>query len=504
MTSSHLPTTPGSPIGRVAIVGASLAGLRAAETLRAEGFPGHLTLIGDEPYEPYDRPPLSKAVQEGWISAEHTTLPRRREIAAEWLLGVKAVALDLPNRQVQLADGRRVPFDRLLIATGTRARPWPDKEQAALDGVFTVRTRDDAARLHARLAAGPKRVLVIGAGFTGSEVASVCRELGLQVTVTERSATPLAGALGQAAGTFAAYLQRQHGVDLRCNTTVMALEGDVQKKLRRARLSDGDELDVEVAVVALGSVRNTEWLRGAGLAVDGRGVVCDASCRAFDADGVVTDDIFVAGDVARWPHPLYDGQLLVVEHWSNAVTQAETAAHNMLASSATRRAHKHLPSFWSNQFGVNIKAVGLPTIADTIVLTQGSIEERRLIAAYGHQGRIVAAVAVNAPRDLPAYQALIEARAPFPPDLHASDGPAKLHPLPAGFPQRGQPTHDPGAMPTGSGPNTPEQRVEGEVLALMDPRVPLGAPPLLTLHPNGMGAWSGDTMREEKARGIQS
>jgi hypothetical protein len=292
-------------------------------------------------------------------------------------------------------------------------------------------------------------------------------------------------------------------VDLRCNTTVMALEGDTQKKLRRARLSDGDELDVEVAVVALGSLRNTEWLRGAGLAADARGVVCDAACRAFDADGVVTDDIFVAGDVARWPHPLYDGEFLVVEHWSNAVTQAETAAHNMLASSATRRAHKHLPSFWSNQFGVNIKAVGLPTIADTIVLTQGSIEERRLVAAYGHQGRIVAAVAVNASRDLPAYQALIEARAPFPPDLHASDGPAELQPLPAGFPRHGQPTHDSGAAPTGAGPNTPEHRVEGEALTLLDPRVPLGAPPLLTLHPNGNGTWNGHTGKEAK-EGVRS
>ena len=504
MTSNPPPIIPGSTDGRVVIVGASQAGLRAAETLRAEGFTGHLTLIGDEPYEPYDRPPLSKAVQEGWISQEHTTLPRRRDIAAEWLLGTKAVALDLSNRQVQLADGPRVPFDRLLITTGTRARPWPDKEQAALDGVFTVRTRDDAAQLHAHLAAGPKRVLVIGAGFTGSEVASVCRELGLQVTVTERSATPLAGVLGQAAGTFAASLQRRHGVDLRCNTTVLALEGDAHKKLRRARLSDGDELDVEVAVVALGSLRNTEWLRGSGLAADGRGVVCDAACRAFDADGVVTDDIFVAGDVARWPHPLYDGELLVVEHWSNAVTQAEIAAHNMLANSATRRAHKPLPSFWSNQFGVNIQAIGVPTFADTIVLTQASSEERRLLAAYGREGRIVAAVAANAPRTLPAYQALIEARAPFPPELHASDGPAELQPLPAGFPKRGQATHDPGAELTGAGPSTPEQWVDGEVLKLLDPRVPLGAPPLMTQHANEIGMGKRSLMQEVHTGGMRS
>lgn len=485
MTSS-LPVVMwnGSTNGRVVIVGASLAGLRAAETLRAEGFTGHLTLIGDEAYEPYDRPPLSKAVQEGWISDEHTTLPRRRDIAAEWLMGAPATALDLYNRQVQIADGPPVPFDRLLITTGTRARPWPDKEQAALDGVFTLRTRDDALELHSRLSAGPKRVLVIGAGFTGSEVASVCRELGLEVTITERSATPLAGALGQAAGTFAASLQRRHGVDLRCNTTVLALEGDAHKKLRRAQLSDGDELDVDVAVVALGSLRNTEWLQGAGLAADKRGVVCDAACRVFDADGIVTDDIFVAGDVARWPHPLYNDELLVVEHWSNAVTQAETAAHNMLATAATRRAHKHLPSFWSNQFRTNIKSVGLPTIADTIVLTQGSTEDHRLVAAYGQQGRIVAAVAANAPRTLPAYQALIEARAPFPPVLHASDGPVGRPPIPAGFPRRGLPTHDPGIASTGAGPNTPEQRVEAEMLKLLDPRVPLGAPPLITQPPD--------------------
>jgi 3-phenylpropionate/trans-cinnamate dioxygenase ferredoxin reductase subunit len=462
----------------VVIVGASLAGLRAAEALRDEGFTGQLTLIGDEPWEPYDRPPLSKSVITGCVPEAPTTLPQLRDIQAEWILGEAATGLDRQTHQVHLANGRLIDFDRLLIATGTRARPWVNREQAALDGVFTLRTREDSSRLRIRLASGPKRVLVIGGGFTGSEVASVCRELGLQVTLAERGPAPLAAALGQAAGAVAAMWQRQYGVDLRCNVTVMSLEGDSDGRLRRARLSDGDVLDIDVAVVALGAVRNVEWLHGAKLAADARGVVCDASCRVFDEDGMVIDDIFVAGDVARWPNTFYDGMLLSVEHWGNAVDQAKTAAHNMVCAPSDRRPHKSLPAFWSNQFGVNIKSVGLPTIADEIVLTQGTVEERRLVAAYGQNGRIVAAVAVNAPLWLPAYQALIEARAPFPPELHAADGPVKLRPIPAGFPAQGHATHSPGAAPTGPGPSTPEPSAKGEAATMKDPRVPIGPPPL--------------------------
>ena len=460
--------------GRAVIVGASLGGLRAAEALRTEGFAGRLTLIGDEPHEPYDRPPLSKRVLAGRMPAEHATLPRMRNVEAEWLLGVAATGLDARGRRVLLADGRQVGFDKLLIATGTRARPWPNEQEGVLDGVFTLHARDDAAHLHARLAAGPRRVLVIGGGFTGSEVASVCRDLGLAVTLTERGPTPLSGALGSAAGTFASRLQRQHGVDLRCNTTVMTLEGDEYGRLRRARLSDGDVLEVDVAVVALGAVRNVEWLRGAGLAADGRGVVCDAACRAFDADAMVTDDVFVAGDVARWPHPLFDGQLIAVEHWGNAIEQARTAAHNMVCAPSERRAHKPLPTFWSNQFGVNVKSVGLPTVAEEIVVTQGSVEERRFVAAYGRAGRTVAAVAVNSPRWLESYQRMIEEGMPFPPDLHAADGPAELEPVPAAFPPRGHATHSSGVAATGPGPSSPE----APAAAPADARVPSGPTPL--------------------------
>ncbi|QBD78569.1 FAD-dependent oxidoreductase [Ktedonosporobacter rubrisoli] len=476
MLRGHEAPASLSADSRVVIVGASLTGLRAAETLREEGFNGHLTLIGDEPYAPYDRPPLSKTALSGWLPIENTTLPQLHDINAQWLLGVPASKLDIPNRQVYLADGRKVEFDRLLIATGTRARPWPDPQEAALDGVFTIRTRDDTANLRKRLQAGPKRVLIIGAGFIGSEVASVCRDLGLAVTVVERGPTPLSGALGQAAGSVAARLQRHYGVDLRCNVTAMTLEGDDNGRLRRVQLSDGDILDIDIAVVALGSIRNTEWLEGAGLAADRRGVVCDAACRAFTADGMVTDDIFVAGDVARWPHPLYDGDLIAVEHWGNAVDQARAAAHNMVCAPSARRAHNHLPSFWSNQFGVNIKLIGLPTIADEIAVTQGLVPELHFVAVYGRKGRIVAAIAVNSPRWLPAYQRMIEARADFPPKLHASDGPVEIRPVPAGVPLENLPTHSPEAAVTGSWLGKIGAGANGKVTSLMDPRVPPGTP----------------------------
>jgi NADPH-dependent 2,4-dienoyl-CoA reductase/sulfur reductase-like enzyme len=421
---------------------------------------------------------LSKAVLAGRLAADSTALPTPGELDAEWLLGTPAAGLDLAARHVALADGRRVEWDRLLIATGTRARAWPDAAQARLDGVCTLRTREDAAALRARLAAGPRRVLVIGAGFTGSEIASACRELDLPVTVTERSVAPLAGALGGAAGSVAAQVQREHGVDLRCNVTVLALEGDERGRVRRARLSDGDVLDVDVVVVALGAVRNVEWLAGSGLAVDARGVVCDAACRVFSADAVVLDDVFVAGDVARWPHALYDGQLLAVEHWGNAVDQARTAAHNMVCPPSARRAHTPLPAFWSDQFGLNIKAVGVPPYAEQVVVTQGSVAERRFAAAYGRGGRTVAAVTVNLPRALEAYAALIEEGAPFPPVAHAADGPDPLAPVAAGLPGPGQPTHSAGAAATGPGPSAPAEPAHPAAVAAADPRTPPGPAPL--------------------------
>jgi NADPH-dependent 2,4-dienoyl-CoA reductase/sulfur reductase-like enzyme len=444
--------------GRIVIVGASLAGLRAAEALRREGFRGHLTIIGDEPDEPYDRPPLSKQVLAGWVRADATKLPRMRDVDAEWRLGMAATGLDRVNGLVRLADGSEIEGDGLLIATGVRSRKWPNPDEAALEGVYTLRTSNDASRLQAALAAKPRRVLIIGSGFIGSEVASVCRDLGLEVTVAERGPAPLSGPLGGVIGRIAAEMQREAGVDLRTDVSVLAMEGDASGHVRRARLSDGSMLDVDLVVTSLGSIRNIEWLDGAGLAAGFWGVGCDAGCRAFDVHGVVTSRIFVAGDIARAPHVLYDYEFLAMEHWDNAVLGAQVAAHNMVCGETDRWAHLMIPQFWSGQFGVNIKSVGVPSFGDEIMFTQGSVRQRRFAAAYGRRGRIVGAVTFNHGKWIPYYEAQIARSAPFPPNPAGSDFPEDMRVMPAEFPARGVPTETPDVVLTGHDPA--ERRAE--------------------------------------------
>ena len=404
---------------RVVVVGASLAGLSAAHALRAGGYAGALTLVGDEPHAPYDRPPLSKQVLRG-LFAPDTTLPRAPDLNATLRLGTAATGLDLDARKLTLADGERLPYDRLLIATGTRARPWPNPDEAGLDGVFTLRGRDDAARLAARLQARPRRVVLVGGGFIGFEVASTCRDLDLPVTVLVRDAAPLAP-LGPRLGGLIGEIARERGVDLRLKAEIEAMEAQ-GGRLVAVRLKDGTRLETDCLVAALGAVRNVEWLDGAGLRADGRGIACDGHCRALRADGRILPDVFVAGDVARWPNP-HDGEAPVaVEHWGNARAQGETAARNMLAAPGAGLArHDHLPDFWSQQFGLTLKLVGLTEGADSLAVVQGSVAERRFVAAYGRKGRIVAALSVDSARWLSAYKEAILERAAFPPVEGALD-----------------------------------------------------------------------------------
>lgn len=424
---------------RIVVVGASLAGLAAATELRRLGHTGALTVIGDEKYLPYDRPPLSKVIPAGRQGAARTQLPIPDDLDIAWRIGVAATGLDRANRAVLLADGTSEPFDRVLIATGTRARAWPNEREAALSGVLSVRTRHEAEELSSRLRAGVRRVVVVGAGFIGSEVASACRDLGVPVTVVDHGSQPLSNALGSAVGVVAAALQRTAGVDLRLETGVAGILDDGAGGVAAVRLDDGDTLDADVVVVALGSRRNVEWLAGAGLVADAAGVTCDASLRAFGADAVVEDRIWAAGDIVRWPHPVFDNRLVIVEHWGNAVDQARHAAREMLdAATPGRRARAFtvVPRFWSNQFGTNIKSLGIPRFADRIQVVQGSLETERCVLAYGQQGRMVGVVAINAPRELESWELLVRERAPFPPVVGNRDwaGGPRPEPMPARFP----------------------------------------------------------------------
>src|ERR1700729_1903316 len=294
-----------------------------------------------------------------------------------------------------------------------------------------------------------RRVLVIGAGFTGSEGASACRHRGIDVTVVERADGPLTGALGGVVGAISARMQRDNGVDLRCGTMVEALDG-TGGRLRAATLSDGSTVRADVAVIALGTLRNTEWLADSGLAAGKLGVSADAGCRAIGVNGLVTDDVFVAGDVARFPHPLFGYQFLALEHWENAVVGAQVAAHNMICPAADRRPHACVPVFWSTQFGVNIKSVGVPSLGDDIVMTQGSPEDARFAAAYGtSDGQIVGAVTFNHGRWLDHYRGLIERASPLPGSFAAG---LTGQPEPAQFPHPADPYHGPTVIVTGYSP----------------------------------------------------
>ncbi|GJD35859.1 Ferredoxin--NAD(P)(+) reductase fdr [Methylobacterium aerolatum] len=391
--------------------------------MRAAGFDGPLTILGDEPYRPYDRPPLSKHVLTGHLPADVTQLPSSLGDGVAWRLGVAATGLDRDRRIVRLADGGTLSYDALLIASGTRARPWVHDDEGRLPGVFSIRGRDDAAALRTALAAGPRHVAVIGAGFIGCEVAAVCRDLGLPVSLIDPSPSPLSRVIGRTVGDPIGEVHRSRGVDLRMNCEADRLEAS-DGRFSGVLLKDGTRIAADIAVVALGAVRNTEWLEGSGLSADAGGVDCDEHGFVIDGRGRPDPFIAAAGDVARFPHPLYGGRRVALEHWGHAVAQAEHVGR-LLAGEDRGLPYAAVPNFWSTQGDMVVKSVGLTEGADAVAIVHGDPKERRFVAVYGRAGRCIAAVAVDSARWLPAYSRLIETAAPFPPDAPALDRPRK-------------------------------------------------------------------------------
>jgi 3-phenylpropionate/trans-cinnamate dioxygenase ferredoxin reductase component len=387
-------------IGSVVIVGASLAGMHAAQALRHDGFTGRITVIDADSATPYDRPPLSKQVLAGEWGPERVILPAAKDdLGIDWMLGRRAMRLDLANRFVGLDGNDRVGFDGLVVATGADARWLPGSE--SLDGVHVLRTLDDCLRLRAALDAGPDRVVVVGAGFIGAEVAATCRGRGLEVTLLEAAPVPLERALGPMVGGVMADLHREHGVDLRLGVGVEGLEGDGH--VEAVRLAGGDVVDSSVVVVGVGVSPNTAWLEGSGLNVD-NGVVCDETLLA--APGVV-----VAGDIARWPSTRF-GEFLRVEHWETAVEMGEAAARRLLAEDSDDGpvAFDPVPWFWSDQYDRKIQLAGRSSADDDVEVVLGSLEERRFVALYGRDDVVVGVLGMNRPAHVARLRSLVEDR----------------------------------------------------------------------------------------------
>ena len=385
----------------IVVVGASLAGLRAAEALRDAGYDATLTLVGAERRMPYDRPPLSKQVLSGEWDAERTDLRDRASYEAldlDLRLGRTATALDLAARTVELDGGETVRFDGLIVATGTAPRVLPGTP--ALEGIHTLRTLEDCLAIRRAFDDGG-RVAVVGAGFIGSEVAATARERGLDVTLIEAAPVPLVRAVGEEMGRVCAALHDDHGVDLRLGAGVEGFEGS--GRVQRVRLSDGTAVDADVAIVGVGVAPSTGWLESSGLALRD-GVVCDATCAA-SAPGV-----YAAGDVARWRNPLFDDEMRV-EHWTNATEQGRAAALNLLAGPADATPFAPVPYFWSDQYGVKIQLVGHVRPDDEVRVVHGSIDDRRLVALYRRGARLVGALGFDRPGLVMACRRLTAERA---------------------------------------------------------------------------------------------
>jgi NADPH-dependent 2,4-dienoyl-CoA reductase/sulfur reductase-like enzyme len=369
----------------VAVIGASLAGLSAARALRAQGFDGDLTIVGDEKRRPYDRPPLSKEFLAGLVGEDTLALETDDEdLDARWLLGVRANRLDAAERAVHLDDGTTIHAGGVVIATGARARTWPGSD--AMAGVHMLRTVDDAVALRTELRPGA-RLVVIGAGFIGGEVASTARKLGLEVTVVEAALAPLAGPLGVQLGTAVAQLHAEHGTRLLCGAPVARLTGT--DRVTGVELADGRHLPADVVLVGIGAIPNIEWLRDSPLELV-NGVVCDLG------GATAIPNVVAAGDCAAWHEPSV-GWPHRVEHWTGALERPAIAVATLLAGRHDGTPVKP-PYFWSDQYDRRIQFAGIADPGDEITFEVGSLRDASFLAVYRREGQPVAVLGIDQPK----------------------------------------------------------------------------------------------------------
>ena len=394
----------------VVIVGASMGGLRAAEALRRFGYLGPITAIGDEPYSPYNRPPLSKEVLANEVSHEAVAFAQRPATAdVNWVLGTRAESADLEHRTVTDSTGQVHPYSALIIATGLRPKRL-QVGNSELAGRHAVRTLDDAIALRAALVPGA-RVVILGAGFIGCEVAATARKLGCDVTVVAPGVHPIVRPLGVE---LARELQRRHeaeGVRFKMKTAVTDLLGE--GKVVGVLLDSGEELACDVFVEAIGSDTNTEWLEGSGLDLSD-GVLTDNAMRAIQTDGSTCDEVFAIGDVARFANPMFDNVARRVEHWNIPTDTAKRVGAVLAAKlnnsenwpAVLEETFAPVPSFWSDQFEMHILAFGLLALADEVKLIHGEIESD-CVFGYYREGQMVGVCGIGMRSTVQGYRAQV-------------------------------------------------------------------------------------------------
>ena len=376
---------------KVVVVGASVAGVAVARGLRSEGHEGEIVVLGEEHDWPYDKPPLSKQILSGEWDVDRTPLltpDQAQELAVDVQLGRRAEALDVAGKEIVLGDGGRVAYGACVIATGASARPspWP-----ARPGVHVLRTLQDALAIRDCFAAGGP-VAIVGSGFIGAEVASSARSLGLPVTVIDPLQLPMERVVGPAAATLFTELAARHGIEQRLGHGVEAIDGEAGDLT--IHLTDGSRVEAATAVIGIGAIPNDAWLASSGLLIE-NGVVCDELCRAVGAEGV-----FAAGDVARWHHP---GEPLPtrVEHWTNAVDQAGSVAHNLVHPDDPSP-YAPVPYVWTDQHGWKFQIVGHPENGSRheVVGDLGAERPRAALLFEDAEGRLAGALTLNWPRAL--------------------------------------------------------------------------------------------------------